>query len=182
MSIESAVSFVDFDCAIADPYVEYDDRKRKWDLRYLDLAANVGDWSKHTTKIGSVAVGDIGQILSQGYNGLPRSILDKDERYQNRELHYKFVVHAEMNCIYNACHNGVSLKGSTIYVINLPVCSECAKGMIQVGIKRVVSRYNPTSDHATRWIDASKFTKELLCEAGIMHTEYDDNNKVTYEW
>ena len=48
---------------------------------------------------------------------------------------YKYVVHAEMNLIYNATFNGISLDGSTVYVYGLPICSECAKGLIQVGVK-----------------------------------------------
>ena len=64
-----------------------------------------------------------------------------DDRYNVREEKYKYVVHGEMNCIYNACNSGVSLNGATLYVTGLPVCSECAKGIIQVGIKKVVMEY-----------------------------------------
>ena len=111
----------------------------KWDKRYIGLAKEIAKWSKDPSKqIGAVAIGDKGQVLAQGYNGFPRGIEDTQERYDNREEKYKYVVHAEMNCIYNATYNGVSLEGATIYISGLPVCSECAKGLIQVGIKRVV--------------------------------------------
>ena len=114
----------------------------KWTRRYLDIAKEVGTWSKDPSKqIGAVAVGDKGQILSQGYNGFPRGVKDTDDRYNVREEKYKYVVHGEMNCIYNACNSGVSLNGATLYVTGLPVCSECAKGIIQVGIKKVVMEY-----------------------------------------
>ena len=108
----------------------------KWDLRYLELARTVGTWSKDpSSQIGAVAVGSKGQVLAQGYNGFPRGIFDGGARLNDRELKYKYIVHAEQNLIYNATYNGVSLDQSTIYVTGLPVCYECAKGVIQVGIK-----------------------------------------------
>jgi len=110
-----------------------------WSKRYLSLAKEVSTWSKDPSrKIGAIAVGSKGQILSQGYNGFPRGIDDTLERYNDRETKYKYVVHAEMNVIYNATFNGVSLDGASLYVYGLPVCSECAKGIIQVGIKNVI--------------------------------------------
>lgn len=109
-----------------------------WRDRYLDLAKQVSTWSKDPSrKIGAVAVGSKGQILSQGFNGFPRGILDSTDRYDDRPTKYRLVVHAEMNVIYNATFNGVSLDGASLYVYGLPVCSECAKGIIQVGIKSV---------------------------------------------
>ena len=110
-----------------------------WDKKYIDLAKHIATWSKDpSTKIGAVAIGEKGQVLAQGYNGFPRGIDDSYDRLFTRETKYKYVVHAEMNCIYNATYNGVSLQGATIYISGLPVCSECAKGLIQVGIQRVV--------------------------------------------
>ena len=89
----------------------------KWTRRYIDLAKSVSEWSKDPSrKIGAVAIGDKGQILAQGFNGFPRGITDSVERYNNRELKYKFVVHAEMNVIYNASYNGVSLDGADLYL------------------------------------------------------------------
>ena len=85
-----------------------------WDARYLDLAENVSSWSKDPSrKIGAVAVGSKGQILSQGYNGFPRGIDDSIERYNDKETKYRYVVHAEMNVVYNATYNGISLDGAT---------------------------------------------------------------------
>ena len=58
----------------------------KWDIRYLELAKHVSTWSKDpSSKIGAVAVGKEGQVLSQGYNGFPRNIIDSTERYEDRE-------------------------------------------------------------------------------------------------
>jgi dCMP deaminase len=139
----------------------------KWTRRYLDIAKEVSTWSKDPSKqIGAVAVGDKGQILSQGYNGFPRGVKDTDERYNNREEKYKYVVHGEMNCIYNACNSGVSLNGATLYVTGLPVCSECAKGIIQVGIKKVVMEY--PKDIPPIWEKSVQLTKQMFLEANVL--------------
>jgi dCMP deaminase len=136
-----------------------------WDMRYLALAWHFGTWSKDPSRqIGAVAIGLKGEIIAQGYNGFPRGIEDTDERYEVREEKYKYVVHAEMNCIYNAASNGVSLKDSTVYVHGLPACSECAKGLIQVGVKRVMAF---SKDTPKRWIESNKLTEELFKEANI---------------
>jgi dCMP deaminase len=137
----------------------------KWDKRYTELAKNVSTWSKDPSKrIGAVAIGHKGQVLSQGYNGFPRGVEDAPERYQYRQAKYALVVHAEMNAIYNACHNGVSLDGSTMYVSGLPVCSECAKGIVQVGVKRVVMQCD---DIPPKWADSFITTKKIFEEAGV---------------
>jgi len=136
-----------------------------WDVRYLELAEQVSSWSKDPSRqIGAVAVGTKGQVLAQGYNGFPRGIKDSSTRYNDREMKYKFVVHAEQNVIYNATYNGVSLDGATLYVWGLPVCSDCAKGVIQTGIKRVVMPSQEIPDH---WVDSWALTQLLLNEANI---------------
>lgn len=146
-----------------------------WDKKYIRLAREISSWSKDPSKqIGAVAIGEKGQVLAQGYNGFPRGIEDTDERLNHRQTKYKYVVHAEMNCIYNATYNGVSLNGSTMYIYGLPVCSECAKGLIQVGIKRVVS--TPITDATPEtWVESTKLTKEIFQEAGV---EYDFINTI----
>jgi len=136
----------------------------KWDYRYLALADHISQWSKDPSrKIGAVAIGPQGQVLSQGYNGFPRGIVDGETRYNNREEKYKYVVHAEMNCIYNAADNGVSLRGSKLYVTGLPTCSDCAKGIIQVGVKGVYMQ----GDVPDAWKDSWELTKMLFKEAGV---------------
>ena len=140
--------------------------KSEWHKRYLGLAYEVSKWSKDPSrKIGAVAVGSKGQVLAQGYNGFPRKISHSSDRLNNRELKYKFIVHAEMNLIYNAGYNGVSLDGSTVYVTGLPVCSECAKGLIQVGVQQVVMPEQ--MDIPDNWKSSFEFTKELFKEAGV---------------
>jgi dCMP deaminase len=138
----------------------------KWTRRYLDIAKEVATWSKDPSKkIGAIAVGDKGQILSQGYNGFPRGVKDTSARYDVREDKYKYVVHGEMNAIYNACNSGVSLNGATLYVTGLPVCSECAKGIIQVGINKVIMEY--PKDIPDFWRDSMKLTTKMFQEAGV---------------
>ena len=137
----------------------------KWDERYLDLAAGVAGWSKDPSrKIGAVAVGSKGSVLAQGFNGFPRGISDSPDRYEDRTRKYELVVHAEMNVIYNATYNGVSLDGATLYVHGLPVCSDCAKGIIQVGIKRVVMKDQEIPD---LWQQSWTKTEEMFNEAGV---------------
>ena len=140
----------------------------KWDKRYMDLAKQVGTWSKDPSKqIGAVAIGSKGQVLAQGYNGFPRGIDDNESRLNTKETKYKYVVHAEMNLIYNATFNGISLNGSTVYVYGLPVCSECAKGLIQVGVKQIVMSKDSLENSDEKWLESFELTIALLNEAGI---------------
>lgn len=138
----------------------------EWGNRYISLAKEISTWSKDPSrKIGAVAVGDKGQILAQGYNGFPRGILDSADRYNDRPTKYKLVVHAEMNVIYNATYNGVSLNNARLFVYGLPVCSECAKGIIQVGIQSVtVYTDQPVPDI---WKESYELTNNIFKEAGV---------------
>lgn len=139
-----------------------------WHRRYLRLADEVASWSKDpSSKIGAVAVGDKGQVLSQGFNGFPRGIKDTKKRLNDREEKYKLIVHAEMNCIYNATYNGVSLDGATLYISGLPMCSECCKGAIQVGVKNIVMW---DKEYPEKWVESFYNSKEMLKEAGVKYT------------
>ena len=144
---------------------------KDWTYRYLKLAKEVSTWSKDPSRqIGAIAVGDKGQILAQGYNGFPRGVIDSSRRYNDRETKYKYVVHAEMNVIYNATYNGVSLNGATLYVWGLPICSECAKGVVQVGINRVIM---PKQDIPEQWQKSWELSKEIFKESGVQHAFCD---------
>jgi len=137
-----------------------------WNKKYISLAKEISFWSKDPSrKIGAVAVSSKGQVLATGYNGFPRGMFDTAERYSNRELKYKYVVHAEMNCIYNATYNGVSLDGASLYVWGLPPCSECAKGIIQVGISTVY--WCCAEEVPPKWIESFQVTREFFSEVGI---------------
>jgi dCMP deaminase len=143
----------------------------KWDLRYMEMARLVSTWSKDpSSKIGAVAVGKHGQILSTGYNGFPRGIKDTTARLEDRETKYRYIVHAEMNIVYNASLTDVSLEGSTVYVWGLPVCSECAKGLIQSGVARVViDRTFVAKD--PKWKKSWADSIEMFREAGVRVSE-----------
>lgn len=139
----------------------------KWDLRFLNRAKEISSWSKDpSAKIGAVAVKDR-RTISEGYNGFPRGIEDREDRLSIRELKYKYVVHAEMNVIYNASMIGVSLSGCDLYVYGLPVCSKCALGVIQVGIKRVIIHTEKQIPEI--WDQEWNLTKELFYEAGVQY-------------
>ena len=142
----------------------------KWVSRYFEIAGLVGTWSKDpSTKVGAIIVGDKGQIISQGYNGFPRGVKDSPERYNNRELKYRLVVHAEMNAILNALYNGSSVVGASIYIHNLPVCQECAKAIIQAGLARV---FIDTSVNE-RWGEAWEISKTMFSESGVRCYYFD---------
>lgn len=154
------------------------DKQKIYDLAMLDVAKRISELSKDpSSKIGSVITGNDNQIISQGFNGFPRNVADKPERYNEREVKYKFIVHAEANAIYNALKNGASLDGSTIYINGLPCCSECAKAIIQTGIKRVVMRCDLTTEESKRWLVPFEFTKVMLHEADINYEFIDLRGK-----
>jgi dCMP deaminase len=138
----------------------------KWYKRYFNIAKETASWSKDPSrKIGAVIIGEKGQIQSQGYNGFPRGVVDSEERYNDRPTKYKFVVHAEANAIYNALHNGSDVNNSTIYVTGLPVCHECAKGIIQSGISKVV--YDTPILKEDSWSESCNIALEMFKESGV---------------
>lgn len=141
----------------------------KWDERFLNLSEHFSTWSKDpSTKVGAVAISQDKQILSMGWNGFPRGIFDTEERLNDRKIKYDFVVHAEKNLIYNACMNGISLKNSTLYV-NFPVCGECAKAIVQVGIKKIVCGHTGFSP---RWKESNELAEKVLNEANVEFIYY----------
>lgn len=148
----------------------------------MQMAREISYWSKDPSrKIGVVAVGSNHRVLSTGYNGFPRNIEDSAERLNDRETKYKYVVHGEQNCIYNACLNGISLAGAYLYVYGLPVCSECAKGIIQVGIKKVFVEDRIYEE--PKWNESFEHTKELFKEAGVhLSYVYLPKSMDTTEW
>ena len=148
------------------PHMSQNDSPQlKWDKRFLELAKTYASWSKDpSTQVGAVAVDKDGRVISAGYNGFPRGIADTPQRLNNRELKYRYIVHAEMNAIYNASFAGVSLNGATMYVHGLPCCSECTKGMIQVGIKRIVMAKQNVPE---KWKESWYISRRMCEEADI---------------
>ena len=111
------------------------DKERQLDLRYLKMARI---WSENSycvrRKVGAILVKDK-MIISDGYNGTPSGFPNICEDSDNRTLPY--VLHAEANAITKVAKSNNSSEGSTLYVTDSP-CIECAKLIIQAGIKRVV--------------------------------------------
>ena len=148
---------------------EEDARESKWDNRFMELAKTISTWSKDpSSKIGAVAVNDERRILATGYNGFPKGVEDTEERLNKRELKYPLIVHAESNALMNALYSGVSVKDATIYVYGLPVCPECAKLIIQSGVRRVVIKPNTPMTPQT-WVDRwDEQSAPMFKEAGVM--------------
>lgn len=132
-----------------------------WHRRFLELAQHIGNWSKDpSTQVGAVIVDDQRRIISTGYNGFPRGVIDSDERYHNRDVKYEMIVHGEINAIVFAQQD---LTGATLYTWPFMPCSRCAAIVIQTGIKRVVAPHceNP------RWRDSFELTRRMFEEAGV---------------
>ncbi len=111
-----------------------------WDEYFMGIAMLSALRSKDpSTQVGACIVDDNHKVVSIGYNGMPRHIKDEDLPWGHGEgldSKYLYVCHAEFNAILNT-RNGSALNNCTIYVTLFP-CNECAKAMIQVGIKEVV--------------------------------------------
>ncbi len=133
-----------------------------WNQRFMDLAHHVAGWSKDpSTKVGAVIVNDKKQVLSLGYNGFPRGVHDCAERYNDRSTKLQFVAHAERNALDNAY---IDVDGATLYSTLYP-CSECAKGIIQRGIKQVVTSREWRDSHANRF--RFDVTEQMFKEADV---------------
>ena len=139
-----------------------------WDEYFMAIAKLSAMRSKDpSTQVGACIVGADNRILSIGYNGTPNGFND-DEFPWNREgdnlnTKYPYVCHAELNAILNSNHD---LKNSKIYVTLFP-CNECAKAVIQSGIKEVIylsDKYENTNSTIA--------SKKMLNMAGIKLTKY----------
>lgn len=143
-----------------------------WDEYFMGVALLASMRSKDpSTQVGACIVDNESRILSTGYNGFPSGCSD-DEFPWDREgdfgdTKYPFVVHAELNAILNA--RGKNLTGAKIYVALFP-CNECAKAIIQSGIKEVI--YLSDKYAATKETLASK---RMLSSAGVKLTQLIPN-------
>jgi dCMP deaminase len=147
----------------------------KWHKHFIEVAKLTSNLSKDpSTQVGAVVVDRDRRILATGYNGFPKGIADTEERLNNRIEKYKHIIHAEMNCIYNATFNGVSLNNSILYVYGLPICSDCAKGLIQVGIKTVHICSSYTQNNMPdKWKEHWNISKLMFNEAGVEIINHD---------
>ncbi|MBO5212381.1 MAG: dCMP deaminase family protein [Clostridia bacterium] len=139
-----------------------------WDEYFMGVALLAAARSKDpNTQVGACIVDNENRILSTGYNGFPAGCSDDEFPWEREgefcDTKYPFVVHAELNAILNA--RGKNLTGSKIYVALFP-CNECAKAIIQAGIKEVVylsDKYAMT--------DGTIASKRMLEAAGIKFTQ-----------
>lgn len=142
----------------------------KWHNRFMEMAELVATWSKDTsTKVGAIVVGEDREIRSTGYNGVVRGVDDDIPERLERPTKYDFFEHAERNAVYNACLIGASLKGCVIYVTAMP-CPDCARAIIQSGIKMVVTKQLPPIDENTpkgTWRDKVIYSEQMFKEAGV---------------
>ena len=111
-----------------------------WDEYFMGIAILSAQRSKDSnTQVGACIVNEEKKIVSVGYNGMPTGC-DDDQMPWEREgdssldTKYPFVCHAELNAILNC---NTDLHGCTLYVTLFP-CNECAKAIIQSGIRRIV--------------------------------------------
>lgn len=143
-------------------------KKTNWDLRFINLAGHFAGWSKDpSTQVGAVIVDDKRRVLAHGYNGFPRGVEDSPERYEDREQKYPRAVHAEMNAILNT-GTPWQLEGAVLYSTMTPCC-ECAKAIIQVGIKRVMIPIQraAVTEAGKRWEKSFDVTYSMFKEAGV---------------
>lgn len=153
-----------------DNFIFIKPNEMKWHRRMMDEARSKSSWSKdRSTKVGCVIVNDDRQIVTTGYNGFPRRIDDDIESRHERPLKYSYTEHAERNAIYQAAKLGHSIQGCTMYTLLTP-CIDCARGIIQSGIKRLVT-YGMDNDEQQdvidRWRESFRLSQEMLQEAGV---------------
>lgn len=136
-------------------------------LKFVAVAESIAGLSKDPrTKVGAVVLDDDGNILTTGYNGFPRGVNDDPARYADRDTKIKLVSHAESNAISQAARNGIRLYGSTLLLTSLYPCSNCAKQIIQAGIRRV---YAPRmgGNHSPVWYEEKDISELMFREAGV---------------
>jgi len=143
-------------------------RQEKWDRRFIEMARMIASWSKDpSTKVGCVIVDPrTNTIVATGYNGLPREVHDQAYRMQMRPEKYEWTEHAERNAVFEAARRGVALEGMTAYLNWEPrPCSDCARGLIQAGVKRVVGPNLPFGGKGDWDFSVSD---EMMQEAGVV--------------
>ena len=145
-----------------------------WDEYFMMVAKVSALRSKDpNTQVGACIVNDDKKIVSCGYNGSPIGFnddnmpWDRDGDFINTK--YAYVCHAELNAILNS---NADLRGTTIYVDLFP-CNECAKAIIQAGIKKVIyqnDKYNGTEGNIV--------AKRLFDECNVTYEQFEEKNKV----
>lgn len=145
-----------------------------WDEYFMGVAMLSAMRSKDpNTQVGACIVSEDNKILSMGYNGLPRGCSDDEFPWVRKgedelDTKYLYSTHSELNAILN--YRGGSLEGAKLYVSHFP-CNECAKAIIQVGIKTIVydSEYDQTISVAA--------SRRMLDAAGVRYYKYTRTNR-----
>ena len=145
-----------------------------WDEYFMAVAKLAGMRSKDpNTQVGACIVSQDNKILSMGYNGFPRGCSDDEFPWAREgemlDTKYVYTVHSELNAILN--FRGGSLEGAKLYVSLFP-CNECAKAIIQSGIKTVI--YDCDKYSGTDPVIASK---KMLDAAGVKYRKYEPTNR-----
>jgi dCMP deaminase len=139
-----------------------------WTEYFLNIAEQVKLKSKdQSTQIGAVIVGIDNEVLSTGYNSFPRGLDDSLPERQERPEKYFWFEHAERNAIYNAARVGIPLKGSSIYLTSGLPCMDCARGIVNSGIKIVHCKEICTTKNKDKWDESQRKSLELLRECDV---------------
>lgn len=150
-----------------------------WDETFMQMCRVIANRSKDPkTQTGACIVNEKNIILGMGYNGFPRGCKDEDLTWSRDgrlcETKYAYVVHAEMNAILNA---NAPTGGAKLYCKMFP-CNECAKVIIQAGIKEVIYE---SDDYKSNTDDVKIASHKMLDLAGIKYRQYVPNNKLIFE-
>lgn len=145
-----------------------------WDEYFMGIALLSKERSKDpNTQVGACIVSQDNKILSMGYNGFPIGCLDEDLSWEREgetlNTKYPYACHAELNAILN--YTGTSLKGSKVYVTLFP-CNECAKAIIQSGIKEIIYMEDKYKD-----TDSVKASKKMLDLCNVKYAKYNPTGK-----
>ena len=146
-----------------------------WDEYFMGVSLLAAKRSKDpNTQVGACIVNGDKKIMSVGYNGLPTGCSDDefpwDRSAENKiDTKYPYVCHAELNAILN--NAGASLHGCSIYVALFP-CNECAKAIIQSGIKNVYYLSDKYAD-----TDMVKASKRMMEASGVKYTKLELSHK-----
>ena len=138
---------------------------------YLDIAQTVLERATCLRRVYGAIIVKNDEIISTGYNGLPNGCSDDEYPWEREgeETKYPYVVHAELNAILNA--NGRDLRGSRLYVALFP-CNECAKAIIQAGVKEVLYLSDKYASTA-----ATRASKRMLDSAGVTYRQLHPSTK-----
>ncbi len=141
-----------------------------WDEYFMGIALLSAQRSKDSnTQVGACIVNHENKILSLGYNGMPTGCSDDEMSWEREgsplDTKYMYVCHAELNAILN--RSSGSLEGAKLYVTLFP-CNECAKAIIQSGIREVVYMSDKYAD-----ADNTIASKRMFDMVGVKYRQYD---------